>query len=89
MAARPWSDSPPAGLLLAGVRMSYQALAVAVLADWYEVERTLLEVQNESREATLLRTEARHLHEEYERLVEAAVLFHLDVPPPFPSLEPG
>jgi hypothetical protein len=68
--------------------MSYHALAVAVLADWYEVERTLLEIPGESQEATLLRTEARHLHEEYERLVEAAVLFHMDVPSPFPSLEP-
>jgi hypothetical protein len=65
--------------------MPYQRLAVAVLADWCEVQRTLMTVPPRTREASLLRNEARHLRDEYQRLVDAAVLFHLPIPPGFPS----
>jgi hypothetical protein len=65
--------------------MPYRRLATAVLADWLEVEQTLLVVQAESREASLLRVEAQGLRAEYERLVEQARLFKRPVPPPFPS----
>jgi hypothetical protein len=63
----------------------YQRLAVAVLADWFEVERTLRLVPTRSREALLLRAEARGLRDEYQRLVDAAVQFHMAVPKRFPG----
>ena len=65
--------------------MPYQRLAVAVLADWFEVERTLRLVPSRSREALLLRAEARGLRDEYQRLVDAAVQFHMAVPKRFPG----
>ena len=65
--------------------MPYQRLAVAVLADWCEVQRTLMTVRPRTREASLLRDEARHLRDEYQRLLDAAVQFHLPVPAAFPS----
>jgi len=65
--------------------MPYQRLAVAVLADWLEVQRTLITVRPRTREASLLRNEARHLRDEYQRLRDAAVLFHLPVPVAFPA----
>ena len=68
--------------------MTYQRLAVAVLADWCEVQRTLMTVPPRTREASLLRDEARHLQDEYQRLLDAAVLFHLPVPAAFPSPRP-
>jgi hypothetical protein len=65
--------------------MPYQRLAVAVLADWFEVQRTLMTVPPRTQEASLLRDEARHLRDEYQRLRDAAVLFHLPVPVEFPT----
>jgi hypothetical protein len=38
-----------------------------------------------TREAFLLRNEARNLQDEYQRLLDAAVLFHLPVPAAFPT----
>ena len=64
--------------------MPYRRLATAVLADWLEVEHTLLVVQADSREAALLRIEAEGLQAEYQRLVDEAMLFKRPVPPPFP-----
>ncbi len=64
--------------------MPYRRLAVAVLIDWREVERTLMAVQGETEEAALLRAEAKGLRAEYQRLVDAAILFGRPVPPPFP-----
>jgi len=64
--------------------MPYRRLATAVLADWLEVEHTLLQVPGDTREAALLRVEAQGLQAEYERLVEEARLFRHPVPPPFP-----
>ena len=68
--------------------MPYQRLAVAVLADWCEVQRTMMTVRPRTREASLLRDEARHLRDEYQRLIDAAVLFHLPVPAAFPAPRP-
>lgn len=65
--------------------MPYRRLATAVLADWLEVEHTLLLVQGDTREAALLRVEAQGLQAEYERLVDEARLFKRPVPPPFPA----
>ncbi len=64
--------------------MPYRQLATAVLADWLEVEHTLLVVQADTREAALLRVEAEGLQAEYQRLVDEAMLFKHPVPRPFP-----
>jgi hypothetical protein len=66
--------------------MPYKRLAAQVLADWLEVQRTLELVSSGTREAALLRTEARHLRDEYDRLVVEAVLLRRPVPPPFPAV---
>jgi hypothetical protein len=65
--------------------MPYRRSATAVLADWLEVEHTLLLLQDDTREAALLRVEAQGLQAEYERLVEQARLFKRPLPPPFPA----
>ncbi len=65
--------------------MPYRPLALAVLADWREVERTLRIVPGDSDEAALLRAESAGLRAEYQRLVSGAILFGRPLPPPFPE----
>jgi hypothetical protein len=64
--------------------MPYQRLAIAVLADWVQVRKTIQMVQKGSAEAALLHAEATGLRDEYQRLIDAAVEFRKPVPKPFP-----
>ena len=65
--------------------MPYQREAEAVLAMWRDIERELATVEPGTPEAERLQTHAVLLRDEYQRLIEQALLHHRDVPPPFPE----
>ena len=65
--------------------MPYKREAVAVLAMWREIERSLAVAEPGSAEEERLHADAALLRDEYQRLIELAHLHHRDVPPPFPE----
>jgi hypothetical protein len=66
--------------------MPYQRRAEAVLAEWREVERELARVTDlDSLDAEELRAEAARLRNEYQALIDAAIVAQKPEPPPFPQ----
>jgi hypothetical protein len=66
--------------------MPYQRRAEVVLAEWREVERKLAgSTEPDSFDAEDLRAEAARLRNEYQALVEAAIVTQEPQPPPFPQ----
>jgi septal ring factor EnvC (AmiA/AmiB activator) len=65
--------------------MPYQRRAEVVLAEWREVERKLArETDPDSLDAEELRAEAARLRNEYQALIDAAIVAQPPEPPPFP-----
>jgi hypothetical protein len=65
--------------------MPYQRRAEVVLAEWREVERKLGQVMDmDSPDAEDLRAEAARLRNEYQALIDAAIVAQRPEPPPFP-----
>jgi hypothetical protein len=60
--------------------MAYGRMAASIAAEWRTVERSLLALPPDSREAELLRAELGHILDEYRRLVDDAVA-NLPSPP--------
>ena len=65
--------------------MPYQREAVAVLAMWREVERSLANAEAGSAEAERLRTHTMLLRDEYQRLIREAQAHDRPLPSPFPE----
>jgi hypothetical protein len=63
----------------------YQREAEIVLAAWRDVERQLEALADGSPEAEDLQADAARLRDEYQRLIEEALLHHRPAPPPFPD----
>jgi septal ring factor EnvC (AmiA/AmiB activator) len=66
--------------------MPYQRRAEVVLAEWREVERQLARVTDpDSVDAEELRAEAARLRNEYQALIDAAIVAQSPEPPPVPQ----
>jgi len=63
----------------------YQRLARFILDEWRALERRIAVIDPGSEEAAILIPESRALRDEYQHLIEQAVLHHRPLPPLFPE----